>query len=446
MGNNPTTQQYLSQVAAITGAGLKPMPNAPSRYKSRQHRYMAERLDRFTEARAYLADDYANAQVQGLTEDFYAYTDIDIRLSDVTTDRVTDFFGKKTDDFKRVLLPPRCLEYIPVGAKLQTMGSTWICVNPANLSSANATAVIARCNATYNSYDDYGNVVTEPICVQKTDMVANRNESHQNIVLAEGYYTVLCQLNDVTRKLHLNKRIVLGEQVFFLTGLTDFIQEFTGDRASAHLLAFTARLDEATAADDVTDKFIANGNNYSFGARMAGAISLHVGQTAKLGAAFLANGEEKQPSDSFPLTWVWGTSAPNVVAVDSVGQITALSEGAATITARLAENENLVASAAVTVSGIAGQPYVAFTGIVPTAVEQFDVATVSAALFEGNAETNKPLQWSFNGANPACYYAAVDESGKTATISCISPSGAPLEVTARNGEHSAKIYLRLEGL
>lgn len=444
--SNTVTKQYLSQAAAMVGTGLKPMPNVPNQYKSRQHRYMAERLDRFAEARAYLADDYVSAQVQGLTADFYAYTDVDIRLSDVTTDRVTAFFDKRADDFKRVLLPPRCLEYIPTGAKLQAMGSTWICVNPSNLSSANASAVIARCNATYNSYDDYGNIVTEPICVQKADMVANRNESHQNMVLAEGYYTVLCQLNEVTRKLYLNKRIVLGERAFFLTGLTDFIQEFTGDRESAHLLAFTARLDETTAADDVTDKFIANGNNYSFGAQITGAADLHVGQTAKLNVTFLANGEEKQPSDSLPLTWTWETTAPDTVTVDSTGQITALSEGTATITARLSENKGIAASAVVTVSGTAGQPYVAFTGIVPTAVEQFNVTTVSAALFEGNTETDKPLQWSFAGANPACYYASVDESGKTATISCISPSAAPLEISAHSGEYGAKIYLSLEGL
>lgn len=446
MSKDLTTRQYLSQAAAITGTGLKPMANVPKQYKSRQRRYMAERLDRFTEARAYLADDYVNAQVQGLTTDFYAYTDVDIRLSDVTTDRVTDFFGKKTDDCKRVLLPPRSLEYIPVGAKLNTMGSVWICVNPSNLSSANASAVIARCNATYNSYDDYGNIVTEPICIQRADMVANRNESHQNMVLAEGYYTVLCQLNEVTRKLHLNKRIVLGTNAYALTGLTDFIQEFTGERDSAHLLAFTARLDEATAADDVTDKFIANGKNYSFEAQITGTNALHVGQKAELSAAFLANGEEKPETETFPLTWVWTSSEPDVVSVDSAGNITALREGTATVAARLAENNGVVASAEITVSGEAGQPYVAFTGIVPTAIEQFDVTTVSAALFENNAETGKALEWQFGGANPACYHASVNEQGKAATIGCISPSDTPLEVTATSGEYSAKIYIRLEGL
>lgn len=446
MAENLTSQQYLSQAAAMTGTGLKPMPNAPSQYKSRQHRYMAERLDRFTEARAYLSDDYVSAQVQGLTSDFYAYTDVDIRLSDVTTDRVTDFFGKKTDDFKRVLLPPRNLEYLPVGAKLSTMGSTWICVNPSNLSSADASAVIARCNATYNSYDDYGNVVTEPMCIQRGDMVANRNESHQNMVLAEGYYTVLCQLNEVTRKLHLNKRIVLGEQVYYLTGLTDFIQEFTGERDSAHLLAFTARLDETTAADDVTVNYIANGNSYSFGAQITGTTELHGGQTAELIAAFVVNGEPKAASESFPLSWVWASSEPDVVSVSDTGDITALRAGTATITAQLAENKSIVASVTVNVSGVAGQPYVAFTGIVPTAVEQFDVAVISAALFENNAETGEALEWRFSGANPACYHASVDEEGKAATISCISPSAVPLEVTAASGEYIAKTYIRLEGL
>lgn len=440
------TEDYLSQAAATTGTGLKPPENAPRQYKTRQRRYLAERLDRFTEARAYLADDYTTAEVQGLTSDFYAYTTLDIRLSDVTTDRVTDFFGKKSDDYKRVLLPPRCLEYIPAGAKLQTMGITWICLNPTNLSSASASAVVARCNATYNSYDDYGNVVTEPLCIQKADMVANRNESHQNMVLAEGYYTVLCQLNDVTRKLHLNKRVVLGSQVYHITGLTDFIQEFTGDRDSAHLLAFTARLDEPTAADDITVNYIANGNTYSFDGKINGADNLKAGQKADLTALFAVNGKEKAPSADFPLTWEWKTSNPSVADVSADGQVTALAEGITTITATLRQNPAIAPTLTLSVNNGEAQAYVAFIGAVPNAVEQLDIVIISAAYYENGVETDEPLQWAFTGAAASCYVASVESDGKTAVVACVTPSSDPLMVVASYGEYSASTIIRLEGM
>ena len=62
-----------------------------------------------------------------------------------------------------------------------------------------ATSVVARCNATYNSYDYYGNIIVEPIVVEKYTMSNNDNDNSINLVLMDGYFNITCQLNENTK-------------------------------------------------------------------------------------------------------------------------------------------------------------------------------------------------------------------------------------------------------
>lgn len=257
--SNANTTEKLLKSAAIFGRHITYISgNLPTQYNDRRKQYMSERSRYFGAHRAYLATDYVEAQVQGLTDNFYDYTTAYIRLADAGTQSVTALTSKKNDDWKEIMFSDPNIEYLPIGAKIQTMGSTWLVVNPSNLSSAEPKAIIARCNASYNSYDDDGNIVTEPLVISQTQMLSNPNESPLNLVLMHGYFNVFCQKNPNTMKLGENKRIMLGDKAYKITGFTDFIQEFTGDNDSTHYITFTARVSETTKRDDLVNR-IANG-------------------------------------------------------------------------------------------------------------------------------------------------------------------------------------------
>lgn len=334
MANN--SEKYIQSVALQSGTGIGPVSNTPIQYGNRQHQYLAHRTEQYIKARAKYSSDFVQANVQGLfKDDFYRYASTFIRLADIAAQSANG--SKNVDDVKVILFSEPSIDYFPIGAKIQTMGSTWICTNPSNISSVHSTAVVQRCNAAYSLYDYYGNIVTEPIIVEKTAMSSNDNGTPQNLVMMEGYFTVICQLNKYTRQLGQNQRIILGSKAYFITGFTDFIQEFTGDYDSVHLLRFSIRIEEPTDNDDLVNH-IANGNNYSFYAQIQGTDNLAVGAEATLNAYFIKNGITVEVTEEHPLTWIWESSDESIATVDDNGKVTGVSEGTVTITARLLQS------------------------------------------------------------------------------------------------------------
>lgn len=331
------TEKYIKDMAFSAGVSAPAnLPlNKPSQYNDRQHQYMARQTVKYVDDRAKYASDYVKARVQGLArDDFYTWLTTFIRLADIAA--LSASASKNIDDIKVILFKEPSIDYFPIGAKIETMGSTWLCTNPSNLSSVHGTAIVQRCNAAYNSYDYYGNIVTEPIVVEKALMASNDNNSPQNIVLMDGYFNVTCQLNDNTKWLGQNQRLILGSKAYHITGYTDFIQEFTGDYESIHILKFTIRVEEPTIDDDLINH-IANGYNYTFAAQIYGADTLKAGETSGLNAVFIKNGNAISPTGEYPQTWEWKSSNEAIATVDQNGIVTALAAGETTITARLLE-------------------------------------------------------------------------------------------------------------
>lgn len=441
------SQKYVKDATAFIGRGVSVPQNTPEEYASRQRQYMAGRSRAFDSYRAYLASDYFNADVQGLNpDDFYRWNNTNIRLSDVSSSDSSSFSGRKTDDFKIVLFPEKHIDYFPVGAKIKTAGSVWICINPSNVSSVKPTAIVARCNSSYNSFDYYGNIITEPIIVEKYAMLGNDNQTPNNLVLPDGYFNVTCQLNDNTKQIKQNYRLILGSQAFYVTGVTDFIQEFSGDRESCHLLNFTIRKEETiNEYDDLEKTFIANGKNSVYSATLDGANKIKVGQTAQLTAHFSLNDVEILPTVDKPLTWTYSSSDNGVVSVNENGEITANKNGNAIITATLAQNATISATLEIAVAGDINEPYVAFVGVLPTEVTQYGEIVVKARFYEDGVKTNKPLTWTFGGANGNCYAVSIAPKQMSAQIQCLKPSNEPLVVTVGYGEYSATAEIVLNG-
>lgn len=434
------SEKYL-KIAKTASNSLTGSPtNAPKEYADRQKQYLSDRTRLFSQQRAYLSCDYVNADVQGLKKDFYAYTNVNIRLSDVVNESPS---SKQKDDYKQILFPDLFIDYFPIGAKIKTMGNTWLSINPSNMSDANAGGIIGRCNASYNSYDYYGNIVTEPIMVEKFLMMGNDNESPRNMVLMDGYFNVTCQKNKVTEQLGHNKRIILGTQAYAITGFSDFIQEFSGDRDSVHIIKFTARLDEVTNNDDM-ENFVANGEAKTFAVSVYAPNEISSGSAMRATATFLKDGVATAGNAENPVSFVWESSDESIFTVEDDGTIIAAGEGNAIVTARLAQNLELSASAQISITPALAKNRVEFTGVIPTAIPQYDTATVHAAYFEDGVETNDAIEWSLSGAD-GCYSYVVSLDGKSVSVTCLMATNEPLTIIAKYGAFSESINITLEG-
>lgn len=437
------TEKYIKDMAFSAGVSAPAnLPlNKPSQYNDRQHQYMARQTVKYVDDRAKYASDYVKARVQGLArDDFYTWLTTFIRLADIAA--LSASASKNIDDIKVILFKEPSIDYFPIGAKIETMGSTWLCTNPSNLSSVHGTAIVQRCNAAYNSYDYYGNIVTEPIVVEKALMASNDNNSPQNIVLMDGYFNVTCQLNDNTKWLGQNQRLILGSKAYHITGYTDFIQEFTGDYESIHILKFTIRVEEPTIDDDLINH-IANGYNYTFGAKVSGVPSLSVGQTTQLKAEFIKNGVAVPATEEYPLTWEWRSSDESIATVDANGNVTAKTAGNVRIYIDLQECSGTTAYFDLSIEEADTSSNVAFIGNVQPSLTQYRTAVLQAGYYENGVLSGETVEWSFSGAQESAYHAVVD--GNQVSITCLLPDSTPLHITASYGEYFAEADIVLEG-
>lgn len=423
------TRKYLK----TKGAPCAPLGNMPKEYADLQTRYMGESTKAYIQKKAYISSDYVLARVQGLDKnDFYAYKETKIRFSDVTTTDATNYRTGKADNFKRVLFAEPKIDYFPLGAMIETMGSFFVCINPNNLSDEYVTAVVAKCNTTYNTYDAYGNIIKTPIAVSREAMYSDDNKTPENLVLPDGYFTVFCQLNPITKTLTDNKRLILGNMAYSVTGFTDFVQEFTTDSKSTHFLTLTVHREEPNDMDDMENK-VAGGLNISYSAVLNGINNtIRQGTTAAAAPDFLINGKRAD----LPCSWTFLSSDESILTVDENGAVYAVSVGKAKITAVLQQNPKIFAEREVEV--ILEPVYTfCFESEPETFISQFQSAQYSVN------DTN--VLWETRGADERCY--ALETNGNTAIVTCIYPSDVPLVLSAAdiNGQ-TVSVSIQLLGV
>ena len=346
------------------------------------------------------------------------------------------------------MFPQENIDYFPIGAKIETMGSTWLNVNPSNMGSAYATAVVARCNSSFNSYDHYGNIITEPLYVGSYEIrkTATYVEVY-HINLMDGNIQITCQYNETTKRLGETKRLILGTKVYYITGYADYVQEFTGDRDSVHLITFTARVDEPTERDDMLGTFIAGGKAESFSARLEMPKTVKVNSSIAVQPIFVHNDAEIASTEQYPITWKYESSDENVAQITSEGQIEGISAGTANIRVTMIQNPNIVAEAEITVVDSTGEPYVEFSEYKDTTIRQFESLAYRATYYDQNGNpTDNALSWSVMGADYKSDYSyIIAADGRSIVVTCNHASTAPLHITASYGGKSATITITLEG-
>lgn len=432
------------QNIAVMGATLNGViRNMPAAYSSRQKQYFEPETSKFIQENAQYSSDYFLAQVQGLkAENFYEWETQLIRMADLVNASAS--MTKIIDDYKMVMFANPAIDYVPRGAKINTAGSTWLVTNPLNISSVAANTVAERCNAVWNHLDYYGNVLSEPLVVEKGAAKSASNDKQEYVLITQGYYNVKAQYNQYTATLGQNSRILLGSKAYAVHGFTDFIQEFTGDYDTVHLCEFSIYFEEPNEEIDDLQRHIAGGLTFSWDMEISGMPTVNIGTPVAFQVSSRRNGETVVSSEEYPISYTWSSSADDIASVSADGVVTGIAEGQCEILCTLQQNETVAASYWVKVEAAGAGMQVAFDAAPPAALEAYQSVQISARCYENGSATDNSVTWNFGGADANAYSAAVD--GSTVTITCWGPSQVPLEITASYGEESASASIELLGV
>lgn len=379
-----------------------------------------------------------DAEMQGVNEnDFYAWTPVKIRCSDLINPTTGEHL---TDDWQEIIVQNTNIDTIPVGAYVKFNDNIWIVVNPDDVGSVTGNTIVKRCNCTYNTLDYYGNVIRTPMSYQKGMALASANDVKEYINLPGTYQHIIMQLNDATKDVHNNTRMILGGEGYFLTGVTNFIRDYTLDANSCHIIRAECRLGEAQDVNDDLVNEVAQGLIFNWAISITGSEKMTLGATQTLTASSLRMGQIPD-AVNHPYDYLWESSDYSIVTVDEDGVCEAVGEGTATITCFLRQNTNVTATIEITASQSLTGAYVEFVTDLPSELRAYDSATCEAAYFVNGVKQSDTIVYAFEGADINCF--GKEKTGNVLTVTCFAPSNEPLVVHAFcNGqEASQELYL-----
>lgn len=426
----PDIQKQLENIRVLSGRLHAPYENEPNQHANRGYPYLNPVSTRFYQEYAKYSTDYFHGEAQGLNpEDFYAWETLTLRMADLV--KTSAAMQRQFDNHKMILLDAMKYAYIPRGAKFVTMGSTWLCTNPMNISGGEGMAVIQRCNAVWNHLDWYGNVVSEPIAIDTDLARANAPDPQYNMPIMKGYFNAKCQYNENTRQIDDNTRMILGSSCYVVTGFADFLQEFTGDYESVRFLEFTLRKEEPNKTIDDMVNHVAGGLTFSWDISVSGPSTFPVGGTVKLSASSMRCGEAVVSTEENPVSYLWSSSDPSVVTVDENGTVTGVSEGNCFVTVTLEQNPDK--QEVFTLSVTENRDSVAWETTPPEKLSAYESVQLTVTAPDGA----NPV-WTFSGADPQSY--SVSGTGNSRTLNCWGGSVEPLRVSvAYNGTEASAV-------
>lgn len=443
----------LAQNIAINGGLRKDyVDRSPQQYEDRQFEYFADATHLHRDQMLPYASDFIEARIQnwdrnGIWETVY------IRMADVVNPSAA--INRNLDEYKIVMARDPSICYLRPGTKIEAMGSTWLVMNPDNISGGDGVAIVRQCKAVWNHLDYYGNVVSEPIIVD-VDVYGHANASMpdtqntQNVT--KGYYNITCQYNDFTRQINDNTRLILGSKAYQVDGYGDFVQEFTSDINSVRIVSFAVHV--LTSADDSDDMVnrVAGGKAFAWDASIIGPDVRGVAQgKIDYHVDTRRNGKQIFSTTEFPFIYNFAVSDPEIATIEPLGTdgvwLTPLQSGTVVLRATLAENNAIVCEKKVIVN--AETECVKFVVGAPAApLEPFQSITLSAEVYDntGAIDPAASITFTASGAAPGSY--RMDVNGREAIITCFQYSETPLIVTATsilNGtEMSDSVVIELE--
>ena len=451
-------EKQVSDIALFAGTRLSPAYNLakPNPYRFRRKTYFEHSTNSFVWENAKYASNYYAAQVQGcIPGDFDAVRGANIRTMDIVEQSTGT---QMPNEWQCVFFQDPRIKGLYTGAKLWYAGNVWLCTAPKSVASDSANAVIRRCNAIWNFIDYYGNVITEPFVWNKSNANATSNEYLDYNSIAHDYQRCCMQLNDKTRHIRHNQRVVLGNGVYQVSGIVDFISDFgevmdeNGEfkqrqKSESHIMYFDLYKTEPLAGVDDMENEVADALKFGWKIGISAAQSVQVGQTVNLGAYSLRSDAESEDvlvesTDEHPISYSYHSLDESVLTVDSEGNITAVAAGSTYITITLDQNDSIVGSFLFFVTE-AARDWLTLTPELPDSLRMYESATAEVRYTVNGVETTEGITLTATGPDDYCYSATLEDG--VLNINAYYPSDKPLVITITAGVYSLTKTIRLNG-
>ena len=452
-------EKHINTIALFAGTRLSPSynPTKQNPYRGRRKQYFDRSSDSFIWNNAKYASNFYAAQVQGcIPGDFDTVRGANIRTMDI----VEQSTGTQLpNEWQCVFFEDPRIDGLYTGAKLWYGGNTWLCTAPKSVASDSGNAVIRRCNAIWNFLDYYGNVITEPFVWSKSNANATSNEYLDYNTIAHDYQRCCMQLNEKTRDIRHNQRVVLGKGVYQVSGIVDFICDFsdtTGDDGTvsqrqksneSHIMYFDLYKTEPLAGVDDMENEVADALKFGWKIGISADASLQVGKTVNLGAYSLRTDAESEDvlvesTDEHPISYSYHSLDDSVLTVDSEGNITAVAAGSTYITVTLDQNDSIVGSFLFFVTEAATN-WLTIAPELPDSLRMYESATAEVRYTVNGAETTEGITLTATGPDDYCYSATLKDG--VININAYYPSDKPLVITITAGAYSLTKTIRLNG-
>lgn len=441
----------MKNVALFAGLPPSPMPGVggQDKYTGKQFEYFENPTTAYIWDNAQYAANYFKAKVQGIIPGtFETERGAYIRSMDIV-EQTTG--AKMPNDYQAIYFQDTRIKGLYTGAKVKYAGNTWLAISPFNISDPLSSAVIRRCNAVWKHLDYYGNVLSEPFVFHDGRASATANEYLDYDVIPNWYQKCVMQLNDETRELAYNRRMVLGTGVVQLRGIVDFVSDFTGETKDAnkdpepsHVLFFDVQMEQPNEYDDM-ERGIANGKAFSWVLDTDYSGLMNVGGTQQIVVTSWRNGELPDTANH-PVSYLFSSSDSSIVSVDDDGVVTANALGHVTITVALEQNPEITTEVNISVESAAITPIFQIEPTIPSEMRQMQTYSGKVKVVQAGAEISTPITVSTSGADD-CASVALDSNTNTLTIDAYEPSDSALIVTmyAENEGLYQAFKIRLEG-
>ena len=425
--------QMAKTAGTLSGVSIFPKSNRQYTDGSLQPQYAQNETVAYAQQMGQYASNVFAADCQGLNpDDFFEWRRVKLRSIRAAQAQTG---STMPGDWQRIyIINPANYTYLPQGAMLKYADDTWIVFKDKNIAAVHGSAIVRRCNAVVNVLDWYGNIVHIPISYAKMETLGNAPHTTENTITSKNYIACICQLNENTESWTENTRILLGKTAYAMRGLDDFTREFTDDPDSVHLLTFTIERVEVQPHDNV-QLGVADYGGFSWEIAVNWNNSMRVGQTQTLSVSSRRNDSAVADTEEHPISYYFESSDESVLTVDENGLVTAVGEGATSVTVSLAQNTDITQTVEIEVPA-AETEYVAFTTTLPNRMREWESMEIGAAFFQNGMKTNYTVEISVGGAEPGAY-----SVNRTYSSEGVAISGTERSIEAGDANTDSRITL-----
>ena len=421
----------------VTGTARK--SNSAAKRTGLQKQYFRDETLLYTEDVGALASNVYETEAQGINlSDWYSYVPIKIRVDNAVQVSSGELM---TDDWMRIyIIQPTGIDTIGQGAYMYFDSNWWMVYKPKGVLTVRGQALVRRCNTVINKLDYYGNIVSIPMAFTKLGTLGNAPNVTENMILSKNYMNCYCQLNSITKEFTENTRMIQGKAAYAIRGINDFTREYTEDRNSVHIMAFTIERQEPLEQDSI-ELQVADYYSFSWVVCLNANDHMALGTTQTIIPLSYRNEVLVENTEEHPISYKFESSDETVLTVDNDGVVTTVGEGWATVRVTLNQNPENRKSINITVSEI-GESKVAFNCTPTRVLDEYDSCIVSAVYLENGAETEEPVTFTFSGA-PERSYGVEAVGANKYEVRCYNASRTPLTVTIEAHGSTDSMQIRL---